>query len=265
MTRPEASDESGADPFESDDLVGEYDVRSPLTRTILTVVGTVIALAVAAGVAVGVSFASTSERTEATTIDTTELSSLRIAAGVADVRVRPTTGSTLEVSAEISEGLLDTDYAVRRSDDGEIVISSSCRPWLVPGCGVEVELGVPEGLPLEVRTTSGSIELDAVGGVVVARSGSGDIAATDLTAVDLDLLTTSGDIEAAFATQPAGVKARTSSGDVALDLPAGETRYAVRADTDSGTVESDVEDDPAGTGFVTVETASGDIDLSTVG
>ena len=68
------------------------------------------------------------------------------------------------------------------------------------------------------------------------ETGSGDVTVADLKVDELDARTGSGDINATFATQPFGFKARTVSGDIRATVPAGKREYAVVVTSKSGDI-----------------------------
>ncbi|WP_040320213.1 DUF4097 family beta strand repeat-containing protein [Aeromicrobium marinum] len=241
-------------------VVGEYDVRSPMSRTLLSVGIAVVVLAVLAGAVVASGLVTRSDRTAESTLAVDDLALVRLVTDGADVTVVRSRGAEVEVSATITEGWTGTDFDARRDGD-DIVLSASCLGLVTPGCGVAVTVGVPAGFPIVIAAASGDLRLDGLDGVVTARSDTGDIEAADLAVVELDLRTGSGDIDVEFGVQPFGFKARTASGDVEATMPDGDTTYVVQVGSESGDVESDLQHDGDGQGFVTVETDTGDIEI----
>lgn len=214
---------------------------SPMARTLLTVAGTVAAVALLAGVVIGASLLLRGERTEATTVEVDPNAPVRLVPEGVDLRIVPIDGQQLEIDATVVEGLLSTSFSVAR-EDLDVVIAAECRTWLVPGCGAAVTVGVPRGFTVQVL------------------GGDGDVTVEDLEVLELDVTTTSGDIDLAFAQQPFGIKARSSSGDISIVVPDGEVGYNTTVSSDSGDVRDEVSEDeePSG-GFLTVQTVSGDV------
>ena len=244
-----------------DDIAEELEAierRSPLARTLVTVAITLVVAGLVIGAVLLASVLVRETRTAASTVDLGGAPQVALRAASADLRVVQAEGDRLEVSAEVTSGLLETTYELRRRDD-EIEVVSSCQSWLNPGCGVEVTIAVPKGLPLVVATGSGDVDArDLTGGVLTIGTDSGDVRTSGLDVDELTVETVEGDVDATLARDPFAVKATTDVGDVRLRLP-GEEAFAVRIKTDSGDVRRDLDaaDDPSR--FVRVTTGSGDV------
>jgi hypothetical protein len=266
----------GAVPAEQ---VGDYDVASPESRTLVTVLATVLGALVLIGAFLLLSLALRDTRVETQDIDLAGSSQVVLQATNADVRLVPGDGEGLRVRAEVEESLLSTDFEVRRRGDA-VALAADCITWLSPGCGASVTVEVPRGLPVELTTTSGRAEVRDLNADVLVRTGSGDavlsgrlataevttgsgsVTARGLEAVELKVRTGSGDVEAALVEQPYALAVRTGSGDVDAALPDGRRTYQVRAESDDGDVDVDLEDDPRGEGLVSLRTGSGDVRLA---
>ncbi|MET1038718.1 MAG: DUF4097 family beta strand repeat-containing protein [Aeromicrobium sp.] len=253
---------------EETEVVADYDVRSPASRTLLTVVGTIVAVAVIAGLVLGASILMRDTTTSTSVIELGEAAqSVEIDAGSSDVLIVQGDPGVIRVTARVTSGLRETDFQIgrrRAPTKDQIKIVSGCQDWLNPGCGVESTLEIPEGFPVVIRTTSGDVAVREVDeAVLTIESGTGDIAGSGLRLDEFSATTTSGDISATFATQPQGFKAATTSGDISADMPDGKQTYVVSTTSTSGDVSSSIESDPDGKGFVRATSASGDITLTT--
>lgn len=257
------SDDRPQDPFgrDDDERIAEYDVRSPMQRTLLVVAATVAVVLVLGGVVAVIAHLMRDTRTEHVTIDLSEVAQVRLESGAADLLLQPTDGAELEITATITDGLVKSGYELGRRGD-TIVINGGCRSFLVPGCGIEVTIGVPSGFPVVVDTLTGDVAITELDGVVTVNSKSGDIEARRVSVVELSAFTTTGDVDVEFADQPYGFKARTTSGAVEALIPDGDITYNVSTTTQSGDIDSSIEHDDEGEGFITVETTSGDIALT---
>ena len=246
-----------------EEVVADYDVRSPASRTFITVIGTIAAVAVIGGLVLGASVLMRDTTVSTSEIAAGDAAQIKIDAGASDVRIVQGDSDVIRVTARITSGLRKTDFQIGRRAD-EIKIVADCQSWLNPGCGVETTLEIPQGFPVEISTSSGDVVASkVVEGVLTIISASGDIDGTGLQVDELDATTRSGNISASFATQPFAVKAATTSGDIAADLPKGKRSYAVLTTSKSGEVSSGIESDPAGRGFVRATSRSGDISLRT--
>jgi len=148
-------------------------------------------------------------------------------------------------------------------------------------CTVDYLVEVPESVAVEAEVSSGDITLDGTsrpatlhtssgdvrvrhfdGASLDARSTSGDVILDSLAAQTLTAEATSGDIRASFAAAPTTVDAVATSGDVTVAVPRSSMTYKVRMDTTSGDASSDIGNNDAGTGSISVRATSGDVRIS---
>jgi DUF4097 and DUF4098 domain-containing protein YvlB len=245
-----------------EEIVADYDVRSPASRTLLTVVGTILAVTVVAGLVLGFSILKRSTTTSTSDIEVGRSAQIVVDAGESDLRIVQGTSDVVRVSARITSGLRKTDFDIGRRGD-QIKIVAGCQTWLNPGCGVDTTLEIPKGFPVVVRTTSGDVSVrDIAEGVLTIQSGSGDVRASGLKLDELAVQTGTGDISASFAAQPFAVKATSREGDITATLADGKRTYDVTATSKSGDVSSSIDSDDDGAGFIRATTDSGDITLS---
>lgn len=234
---------------------------SPIVRTLVTVVLSALVLGLLIGGFVVFSRSFADNRTEAGRVGLEGAPQISLRARTADVRLVQGDTDAIEYSARITDGIVATDFELRRRGD-EIEVVGRCREWLAPGCGVEITLAVPKGVPVELLGGSGEVVAEGLDGVLTVRAAGGDVRADDLRVDELSVQTTSGDVDATFADQPFAVKATTSSGDVDLTLPDGDRAYVVDARARDGEVRNDLGDEGEATGtqaFVRVLSTSGDV------
>lgn len=244
-----------------EEMIADYDVRSPASRTLMTVVGTIAAVGVFAAAVLGVSILMKDTKSSTSIIELGDSAQIVVNATTADIRVIEGADDVVKVTSRVTSGLRKTDFLIGRKGD-EIKVISGCTTWLSPGCGVSLTLSVPKGMPIVVNTTSGDVTADAlVQGVLTVSTTSGDIRVGELTVDEFSAESVSGDVEASFAKQPFAFKALTKSGDVSAAVPAGKRTYAVMAESKSGDVQSTIDSDEDGQGFVRATSDSGDIDL----
>lgn len=245
----------------NDEIVADYDVRSPASRTLLTVLGTILAVALIAGLVLGTSILVRDTKVSTSVVEIGDSAQIVIDAEAADLRIIQGEPDVVKITASITSGLRKTDFQVGRKGN-EIKIVSGCQTWLSPGCGVDTTLEIPQGFPVVIRTSSGDVVADSVDeGALRVLTGSGDITGRRLEVDELFATTKSGDITADFKTQPFALKAMTDSGDISATIPGGKVDYAVTAKSTSGDVSSTLNSDPDGKGFVRATTGSGDIKL----
>jgi hypothetical protein len=245
-----------------EEIVADYDVRSPASRTLLTVVGTILVVTVLVGLVLGFSILRRSTSVSTSDIQLGQSRQIDIDAGASDLRIVQGDADVVRVRAKITSGLRKTEFRIGRRGD-QIKIVAGCKAWLNPGCGVDTTLELPKGFPVVVRTSSGNISVsDLAEGVLTIESGSGDVSGKGLRLDELDVRTGSGDIAAAFAEQPFGFKATTRDGDIRATLGEGKRKYAVTASSASGDVSSKIDSQRGGSGFIRAKTDTGDISLS---
>lgn len=245
----------------TEEFVADYDVRSPASRTLLTVVGTILAVAVIVGVVLGASILKRNTTLTTSDIELVGKSQIVVDAGEANLRIVQGDPDIVRVKARVTSGLRKTDFQLGRRGN-EIKIVSGCQTWLSPGCGVEATIELPEGFPVVIRTTSGDVDVrEVVEGVLTIVSGTGDIKGSGLQLDELSARTGAGDISADFATQPFGFKAITTSGDISATMPEGKKTYLVTTTSKSGDVSSEIKSTKKADGFVRAQTSSGDITL----
>lgn len=245
----------------TDEFVADYDVRSPASRTLITVLGTILAVGVLAGLVLGASILKRNTTVSTSDIPLIGAAQIVIDSGESNLRIVQGDSDIVRVKARITSGLRKTDFQLGRRGN-EIKIVSGCQTWLSPGCGVETTLELPKGYPVVVRTTSGDVEVrELVEGVLTIVSGTGAFTGSGLELDELSVKTTSGAISADFATQPFGFKATTTTGNISADMPTGKKTYVVTTTSKSGSVSSEMKSTKKADGFVRAVTDSGDIVL----
>jgi len=139
----------------------------------------------------------------------------------------------------------------------------------------KVEISDVEG-EVNVEASSGSVSLSDIGGAVVAKAESGSVRADDVRG-DLTLQASSGSVEArgiGGATQiesesgkvvveltvAEDVRVDADSGSVEVAVPDGS--YQVSTSSDSGNVSSEIDNDAAGDHKLDLHTDSGSIDVT---
>ena len=111
---------------------------------------------------------------------------------------------------------------------------SRCPDQVLGSCRASYRLTVPDNVPLDIETSSGSVRLSGVRASVQVSTGSGAIAATGFCGFPLRASSDSGDVSASRSAPPDRLELRSRSGDVRAVVPAG--RYQIDAQSDSGAV-----------------------------
>jgi hypothetical protein len=116
--------------------------------------------------------------------------------------------------------------------DGVFRVRSRCPTSLLGKCKIAYRVTVPDNLPVEVRTGSGSVQMRGYRGSAVLTSGSGSIEVAGFCGFSLDARAESGDVAARTACSPPKLSLRTNSGSVTAVVPPGS--YDLDAESASG-------------------------------
>lgn len=180
--------------------------------------------------------------------------------GSADVEVDP--GPTDEVTVrQILSWTMTRPKVAMIWDRDTLRIAVKCPRILgvdEPGCAARLEIMVPAETRVSGRSTSGqtsvrnlagdihlqtgsgSIDLVRVAGQVWAESNSGQVTGRALSSPQVRAATGSGEVELSFDQAPKAVTLFSSSGDLALTVPA-QSRYDISGRTASGSRSIDPE------------------------
>jgi hypothetical protein len=130
----------------------------------------------------------------------------------------------------------DHPAVVERSvGDGVFRIRSRCPRSALPSCSVRYRVVVPDNVPVEIRTNTGTVRFSGYRGSGTVRTRTGAIRVEGFCGFSLQARSDSGDIDADAACAPQQLVVRSTSGDVRAVVPEG--RYRVDADSSAGTAE----------------------------
>jgi len=125
------------------------------------------------------------------------------------------------------------DAQSRRSvQDGVLRVRSRFPTALMGRCRVSYRVTVPDNLPVEVRTRSGSVRMSGYRGSASLATESGDIRVAGFCGFSLDARAGSGDVAARTACAPPKLSLRANSGSVTAQVPPGT--YDLDAESASG-------------------------------
>jgi hypothetical protein len=160
-----------------------------------------------------------------------DLSGIDLDLGDADVQIDGG-GGAVEVRRvdRFSFGHASTE---RRSVHGGVLrLVSRCPDQVLGACRAAYRLTVPDNVPVQLETASGSVRLNGVRASVQVTTGSGAIAATGFCGHALRAVSDSGAVVATADCSVEQFTLRSRSGDVHAIVPAG--RYRVDAQSDAG-------------------------------
>lgn len=198
-----------------------------------------------------------------TTFETTGPINLKVELLAGDAKLTATDRTTTEVRL-IPHGRNGVEFAERftvEARGNDVVVLAPKKEGLFGFSkgSVDVEIDLPAGSTIDVRTGSGDIAARGLLGDVRVGTGSGDIAIEEL--AEGDLKSGSGDITAHVVR--GGLQAKTGSGDISVDtgnapleLTSGSGDLFVRR------AEARLKA-KTGSGNITVRASAGDIELTT--
>jgi hypothetical protein len=161
-----------------------------------------------------------------------DLAGIRLDLGDADVEIDG--GATAVEVRRVNRFAYGAPSEERRSiAGGTLTIVSRCPEQVLGSCRVTYRLTVPDNVPLEIETTSGSVRVTGVRASVHVTTGDGAITATGFCGFLLRASSDSGNVRAASECSADRLELRSRSGDVRVVVPSG--RYQIDAQSDSGT------------------------------
>jgi hypothetical protein len=178
----------------------------------------------------------------------------RVASGGERLATYPVRGSLNGIALDLGDGDVvvagggsRTDVAVQRTDrytfghaavarrsvrDGVFRVRSRCPRTALHSCSVRYRVVVPDNVPVDVRTDSGTVRFSGYRGSGSVTTRTGDVHVDGFCGFSLLARSDTGDIDADAACPPQQLVLRTTSGDVRAVVPSG--RYRVDADSASG-------------------------------
>jgi hypothetical protein len=150
---------------------------------------------------------------------------LRIASG--DAVIVGNASSTVEVRRSDSYSFGRSARERRTFANGELTVTSRCPRILMGSCSASYEVAVPETVPVDIRTTTGSVRLEGFRGSASVRTGSGDVDVQAYCGFALAATSGSGDLHVSAACAPQTLRLHTRSGNAVALVPPG--RYRIDA------------------------------------
>ena len=145
---------------------------------------------------------------------------------------------------------------------GRLTVSSDCGFSVGRGCSGHVRLVLPEGLPVTVHTSDGSVLLRDLTGTVTSSTSDGHVTLRDLSG-PVDASSSDGGIDLRFAGAPARVQVRSHDGSIGVHVPHDGTSYRVTTDVSDGHEDVSVPADPGAARRIDLEASDGSITVDT--
>ncbi|MFN8121353.1 MAG: hypothetical protein U0237_02880 [Thermoleophilia bacterium] len=152
-------------------------------------------------------------------------------------------------------------FSVRRAGS-LLVVASSCPNALGRPCEGRLDLTVPPGTELDIRTDDGAVHLDGLSGGIRVRSGDGVIDAERLRGADVDLVAGDADVTAVFTTAPRRIRATAADAAVRVLVPRDGRAWRVEGTTGDAPRDIEIAQDPAAGRTITADTADGPVRIT---
>jgi hypothetical protein len=160
-----------------------------------------------------------------------DLAAIQLDLGRADVEIDG--GATAVEVRRVDRFAYGAPSRERRSvTAGTLSISSRCPDQVLGSCRASYRLAVPDNVPLEIQTSSGTVNVTGVRASVTINTGSGAIAASGFCGFLLRATSDSGDVRALSECSADRLELRSRAGDVRAVVPSG--RYQIDAQSDTG-------------------------------
>ncbi|MET9297160.1 DUF4097 family beta strand repeat-containing protein [Streptomyces sp. NPDC003077] len=141
--------------------------------------------------------------------------------------------------------------------DYELKVPASVKVKLGNSSGAITVTGVAGA---DVRTDSGAVRVERIGGPLKVETSSGSVTGSGLGGPSAEVRSDSGATALDFAKAPRTVSTDTGSGSTKLKVPGGP--YKVEVTTSSGERDVKVPSDPAAGSTITAKASSGDVEIS---
>jgi hypothetical protein len=220
------------------------------------------------------------ERVETSTYPAAALTSIDIVNSAGSVRIVGSERNTVDVRAEISDGLRSTGERQEVVGD-QLQLRSSCPSIGSDWCSVDYEISVPLGFAISIKSDSGlvtvtgttgsvdinnddgSVELTDLSGDIVASTDNGSVRGSELTSAMARVDTDNGSVTLEFTAAPTTVTATTDNGSVEVVVPDDGEAYRLDISTDNGGRTEEVPVDSSSPRSLTLGTDNGHVTART--
>ncbi len=193
------------------------------------------------------------------------MTTLRVSTDTGSITVhRASAGAPARVTGDRHTAFRPT-RASYRVVGTELVVDTGCEgfwPFNDP-CHVDVDVAVPAGVAVDLRSATGDLAVEGVAAEVTAHSTDGDIRLTGVTADAVTARTATGSLDLGFAGAPGRVLAASATGSVTITVPDDGTRYRLQIDNRTGRSEVSAPEDPASPHTLTVAAPYGNVTIRT--
>jgi hypothetical protein len=194
------------------------------------------------------------------------------------VEIVGTDTDTIELDADISRGLRETEYRWEVVGD-TLEVTGTCPMLGSQWCWVKYRIVVPRDVDIvvnsdndrvavsdidgsvQISADNGRAELTRVSGSAVVDTDNGRITGVGLTSASVRASADNGRIELTFTEPPSLVDATADNGAIDLAVPPVDGGYDVTTQSDNGSQSVDVLDNPSSPRVINAETDNGSITI----
>ena len=190
-------------------------------------------LLVAVAAVMGVWWAASSETRITTYRVVGTLSTVELDLGAAPVDIAGGAGGAVEVRRTEEFAFGQPPEETRTALGGILRIESRCPETVLGTCRASYRIAIPDNVQVNIRTSTGRVQVAGLNGSARISTGSGGIAVSGFCGFAIIATSVSGDVRAGADCSPDRVELRSTSGDVRAVVPPG--RYRVDVHSDAGT------------------------------
>jgi hypothetical protein len=161
-----------------------------------------------------------------------QLAGIRLDLADADVTIEGGGTAAVEIRRTDSYAFDRPPLERRAVREGVLRISSRCPETLLGTCRAAYRLSVPDNVPIDIRTTSGSVRIDGLRASATVATRSGPVVVDSFCGFLLRAVSESGDLGASADCSTERTELRSNRGDVRLSVP--PNRYRIDAQADGG-------------------------------
>lgn len=155
--------------------------------------------------------------------------------------------------------LSEPSITVTRTDTG-VAVNATCPGWAFVSCSTDIDLTVPEGVNVSVRTARGPITVRDASGEVYARSDLGRISVSGAPEV-AQARSVENDITLDLAARPREVGATSETGAIVVRLPGGVYKTVDVVSKAGARTVKGVTSDTDAKGTIVVHSGAGDVEV----
>ncbi len=159
------------------------------------------------------------------------------------------------------EWVLGEPELERTMRDGTLVLRAGCEGWSLGSCGVDLDVTVPEGVPVQARIRAGGLSVAGRLGALRLDVAAGGVELRDVSSRRIVAEVSAGGLDGRLVRAPRLLDVQATAGGIDLEVPRG--RYAVDASATAGGVDlTGVQRDPRSDRVIRARATAGGVDIT---